>query len=58
MDENLLEVRRSAPDEGRLAVGQLGTEIAGLFSKVGIDFDIPELHGRTGTSIGLSQHER
>jgi len=45
MEEEVREILRSAAKEKDAPAGGLGTEIASLFSKVGIDFDIPELRG-------------
>jgi len=46
MEEEVRDILRSAVHERkRVPVGGLGTEIASLFSKSGIDFEIPELRG-------------
>ena len=45
MEEEAREILRSAVNEEDLPAGGLGTEIAGLFTKIGLDRDIPELPG-------------
>jgi plasmid stability protein len=46
MEEEVRDILRAAVhEEERAPAGGLGTEIATLFSKSGIDFEIPELHG-------------
>ena len=45
MEEEVRDILRNAVNEQDAAVGGLGTEIASLFAKVGLDEDIPELHG-------------
>jgi plasmid stability protein len=46
MEEEIRDILRAAVHEEEHApAGGLGTEIATLFSKSGIDFDIPELRG-------------
>ncbi len=46
MEEEVRDILRAAVhEEGHVAAGGLGTEIAALFSKSGIDFEIPELRG-------------
>ncbi len=47
-DRNILRI---APGEVQLATGGLGKEIVGLFSKVGLKFDILELHGQKITPL-------
>jgi plasmid stability protein len=49
MEEEIRDILRSAAIEHPLATGGLGTEIAGLFTKVGIEADIPELRGHKVT---------
>jgi hypothetical protein len=45
MEEEVRDILRNAVNEQDVAVGGLGTEIASLFSSVGLDQDIPELLG-------------
>jgi plasmid stability protein len=45
MEEELRDILRSAAVEETVATGGLGKEIAGLFTKVGLESDIPELRG-------------
>lgn len=45
MEEEVREILRNAVNEQGAAVGGLGTEIASLFAKAGLDEDIPELRG-------------
>jgi len=45
MEEEVRDILRSAVNEEDLPVDGLGTEIAALFAKVGLDSDIPELRG-------------
>ena len=45
MEEEVRDILRNAAKEQDTPVGALGTEIASLFTKIGLDADIPELHG-------------
>jgi plasmid stability protein len=45
MEEEIRDILRNAAVEDPLPTGGLGTEIAGLFTRVGIEADIPELRG-------------
>jgi len=45
MEEEIRDILRSAVVEEPLPTGGLGTEIASLFSEVGLESDIPELRG-------------
>ncbi len=45
MEEEVRDILRSAAHEEEAATSGLGTEISRLFSKVGLDSDIAELHG-------------
>jgi antitoxin FitA len=45
MEEEIRDILRSAAVEDPSPTGGLGTEIAGLFTKVGLKADIPELRG-------------
>ena len=45
MEEEIRDILRSATVEEPLPIGGLGTAIAGLFAKVGLESDIPELRG-------------
>jgi antitoxin FitA len=45
MEEEIRDILRSAAVEDPSPTGELGTEIVGLFTKVGLKADIPELRG-------------
>jgi plasmid stability protein len=45
MEEEVRDILRAAVHEEEVPARGLGREIAALFAKVGIDFDIPELRG-------------
>ena len=45
MEEEVRDILRSAVNEESSSAGGLGTEIASLFSKVGLESDIAELRG-------------
>lgn len=45
MEEEVRDILRNAVNEQDADAGGLGTEIASLFAKVGLDEDIPELRG-------------
>ena len=45
MEEEVRDVLRDAVKKEDTAAGGLGTEIASLFAKVGLEEDIPELRG-------------
>lgn len=45
MEEEVREILRNAVNEQDAPVGGLGTEIASLFANVGLEEEIPELHG-------------
>jgi antitoxin FitA len=45
MEEEVRDILRNAAVEEPLTTGGLGTEIAGLFTNVGLETDIPELRG-------------
>lgn len=45
MEEEIRDILRSAAVEDPSPAGGLGTEIAGLFTNVGLESDIPELRG-------------
>ena len=47
MEEEVREILRSAVHEEESPAGGLGTEIAALFSKTGLESEIPELRGHT-----------
>jgi antitoxin FitA len=49
MEEEVRDILRDALKEDDSPAGGLGTEIASLFKKVGLEADIPELHGQTIT---------
>lgn len=53
MEEEIRDILRSAAVEEPLATGGLGTEIAGLFTKVGLESDIPELRGHKVKPVHL-----
>jgi antitoxin FitA len=45
MEEELRDILRNAAVEEPVPTGGLGSEIAALFTKAGLDADIPELRG-------------
>ena len=45
MEEEAREILRSAVQKDNVRTGGLGSDIAALFAKVGLDSDIPELRG-------------
>jgi len=45
MEEEVRDILRSAVAADETPSGGLGTEISGLFSKIGLTEDVPELHG-------------
>ena len=45
MEEEVRDILRNAAKEEETPLGGLGTEIASLFAKAGLDEDIPELRG-------------
>lgn len=45
MEEEVRDILRNAVNQQDAAVTGLGTEIASLFAKVGLEEDIPELRG-------------
>ena len=45
MEEEVREILHGATKEKAIPDGGLGTEIASLFRKIGLDTDIPELRG-------------
>jgi hypothetical protein len=45
MEEEVRDILRNAVNEREIPGGGLGTEISALFSRTGIDFEIPELRG-------------
>jgi plasmid stability protein len=45
MEEEVRDILRNAAREEEAPGGGLGTEIASLFTKVGLPAEIPELHG-------------
>ena len=45
MEEEVRDILRNAVNEQDVALGGLGTEIASLFAKVGLDEEIRELRG-------------
>jgi len=47
MEEEIRDILRSAAVEEPSASGGLGSEIAALFTRVGLEADIPELRGHT-----------
>jgi len=47
MEEEVRDILRNATRDEGTPVRGLGTEIASLFSKIGLDADIPEFHGHT-----------
>ncbi len=49
MEEEVRDILRDALKEEETQTGGLGTEIASLFSKIGLDAEIPELRGHVIT---------
>jgi len=47
MEEEAREILRNSVNEDETAGAGLGTEIAKLFQKTGLDTDIPEFRGQT-----------
>jgi hypothetical protein len=47
MEDEIPDVLRRAAEEEALLSGGLGTEIAGMFGKIGLEAEIPELRGET-----------
>lgn len=47
MEEEAREILRSATGGEGVSTGRLGSEIAALFAKAGLDREIPELRGHT-----------
>ena len=45
MEDEIRDILRRAVEEETLPTIGLGSEIAGLFAKVGLEADIPELRG-------------
>ena len=45
MEEEIRDILRNAAREKEAPEGSLGTEIAALFTKIGLDAEIPELRG-------------
>ena len=45
MEEEVRDILRNATRVEDVPTGGLGTEISSLFAKVGLEADIPELHG-------------
>jgi plasmid stability protein len=45
MEEEVRDILRHAARDEDTPVGGLGTEIASLFTKIGLDAEIPELRG-------------
>jgi antitoxin FitA len=45
MEEEIRDILRNAVRENDAAEGGLGSAIASLFTKIGLDADIPELRG-------------
>jgi antitoxin FitA len=49
MEEEVRDILRDALKEEGAQTGGLGTEIASLFARIGLDADIPELRGHVIT---------
>lgn len=45
MEEEVRDILRNVANEDEVPAGGLGTEISGLFSKVGLTSDVTELRG-------------
>ena len=55
MEEEIRHILRNALRTADVPSRGLGTEISALFSKVGIDFDIPELRGQEVAPISFKR---
>ena len=51
MEEEVRDILRDALKEEDVQAGGLGTEIASLFTRIGLDADIPELRGHVITPV-------
>jgi hypothetical protein len=51
MEEEVRDILRDALKEEDAQAGGLGTEIASLFIRIGLDADIPELRGHAITPV-------
>ena len=51
MEEEVRDILRDALKEEDAQAGGLGTEIASLFTRIGLDADIPELRGHVITPV-------
>jgi len=58
MEEEVREILRNAINEENVPPGAVGTEIASLFSKAGLDADIPELRGHEIKSVEFEENAR
>src|SRR5271157_5750255 len=57
MEEEVREILRSATNEENVRSSGVGTEIASLFSKVGLVSDIPELKGHEIEPVEFEENE-
>jgi len=55
MEEEVRDILRNAAKEENSPVRGLGTEIASLFTKIGLEADIPELRGHQITPAALDE---
>jgi antitoxin FitA len=55
MEEEVRDILRNAVTEEEDRSGGLGTEIASLFSKIGLDSDIPELRGHRAAPASFDE---
>jgi hypothetical protein len=55
MEEEVRDILRNAVNEQDVAFGGLGTEIASLFAKVGLDEEIRELRGYETTPASFDR---
>ncbi len=58
MEEEVREILRNAINEENVPSGGVGTEIASLFSKVGLASDIPELRGHEIKPVEFEENAR
>jgi len=58
MEEEVREILRNAINEENVPSGGVGTEIASLFSEVGLASDIPELRGHEIKPVEFEENAR
>lgn len=55
MEEEVRDILRNAVVQEEVPAGELGTEISALFSKVGLESDVPELRGHEITALSFEE---